>query len=439
MAVLDLGRVVGPQGPQGATGAQGVRGEQGLPGPNQVTNQTATPLTGVLVGDGSVVGVRTIDSTPTADSTGIPTSGGVKSALDGKVPVYGMGKNLLRNWDFSVNQRGITSESNSGSAVYTRSGWKNGRCSYTFNENGTITYAALSGEYNAFLIQYIPDDLRTRQITLSAIIDGTLYSKTFTPSADYESSLGGGVNFRFAYYSSGTHIGTEIQFKHTSQSGITVGYPKLELGTEQTLCHNEGTEANPVWVLNEVPDYEYELYRCITSTADSSDTYANKSLANEQELAKVLHDPAGQNVAVGEYAIYNGQLYTANTAITSSMAASTFASYLTAENNGGFNGLLTKILNPDIITRKITCLVSNNSITIVKGGNFSKYRSPILCVYSDQQGNTVIFTMYLSGTNTPVIRMVLGTATLTAEYSGDDIIVTGIGNWGTGFAIGQRG
>lgn len=61
--------------------------------------------------------------------------------------------------------------------------------------------------------------------------------------------------------------------------------------------------------------------------------------AGTEMLAKVLHDPAGQNVAVGEYAIFNGQLYKANTAITSSMAASTFASYLTAVTGGGLNAV----------------------------------------------------------------------------------------------------
>lgn len=37
---------------------------------------------------------------------------------------------------------------------------------------------------------------------------------------------------------------------------------KLELGSEQTLAHNEGTEENPVWVLNEIPDYGEELRKC---------------------------------------------------------------------------------------------------------------------------------------------------------------------------------
>jgi len=84
MPYIDLGSVVGPQGEQGATGAQGIRGEQGLPGPNQVTNSTATPLTGVLTGNGSVVGVTSVDSAPTDESTNLVSSGGVKTALDAK-------------------------------------------------------------------------------------------------------------------------------------------------------------------------------------------------------------------------------------------------------------------------------------------------------------------------------------------------------------------
>ena len=84
MPVIDLGRVIGPQGPQGAQGAQGQRGEQGFPGPNIVGGDTATTLTGVLVGNGNVVGTRAIDAAPTANSNGFATSGGTKAALDTK-------------------------------------------------------------------------------------------------------------------------------------------------------------------------------------------------------------------------------------------------------------------------------------------------------------------------------------------------------------------
>lgn len=61
MPTVDLGSVVGPQGPQGATGPQGPQGVQGDPGPSQVTGDTSTTLNGVLVGNGSKVSSKPID------------------------------------------------------------------------------------------------------------------------------------------------------------------------------------------------------------------------------------------------------------------------------------------------------------------------------------------------------------------------------------------
>ena len=46
-------------------------------------------------------------------------------------------------------------------------------------------------------------------------------------------------------------------FTVTAQ-GKTIRAVKLELGTEQTLAHQE----NGVWVLNEIPDYGEQLRRC---------------------------------------------------------------------------------------------------------------------------------------------------------------------------------
>lgn len=47
---------------------QGTQGPQGNPGPNQVTSSTTTNLTGILEGNGSIIGVATPDldyATPT--------------------------------------------------------------------------------------------------------------------------------------------------------------------------------------------------------------------------------------------------------------------------------------------------------------------------------------------------------------------------------------
>lgn len=90
----------------------------------------------------------------------------------------------------------------------------------------------------------------------------------------------------------------------------------------------------------------------------------------------------------------------------------------------------------DIIGRKINCLVSNTSVTIVKAADFLRYRAPILCVYTDQNGSLSIWVIK---TVNMTCQTVTGATGLTVEVSGDDFIVSGVGNWGTGFAIGQRG
>lgn len=57
-------------------------------------------------------------------------------------------------------------------------------------------------------------------------------------------------------------------------SSATIRSAKLELGSTQTLAHQE----NGVWVLNEISDKNKELLRCCMSTAISSDTYANNKM-----------------------------------------------------------------------------------------------------------------------------------------------------------------
>ena len=185
MPVIDLGRVIGPQGPQGDTGAQGIRGEQGLPGPNQVTNSTATPLTGVLTGNGSVVGVESIDEAPTADSTGFARSGGTDKAIKGRVPVYGLGKNLIRNWGFAnpVNRRSGSSYTSAGSsAVYAIDGWRIAHGVVTLSDGSINIKFNNSAGSDAILEQLITlKELPVGIYTFSILLaDGTITKGTNT-------------------------------------------------------------------------------------------------------------------------------------------------------------------------------------------------------------------------------------------------------------------
>lgn len=63
-----------------------------------------------------------------------------------------------------------------------------------------------------------------------------------------------------------------VQFRYTSKTIIAM---KLEWGSQQTLCRNIGTQANPIWELNDIPDYDYEFRRCNTAIAHFKPTYGN--------------------------------------------------------------------------------------------------------------------------------------------------------------------
>ena len=74
---------------------------------------------------------------------------------------------------------------------------------------------------------------------------------------------------------------------------------------------------------------------------------------------------------------------------------------------------------------------------------FKLSRNPIFCVYVGQSGSLNIFEIFtgqnssvpFSGTGAMGVANLHGTTTLSAAISGNDIRVTGIGEWGYGFAI----
>lgn len=287
--------------------------------------QPTITANGILKGDGAggvsaaVAGTDyqaplTIDSTPTASSTNPVQSGGVYTDVRTRVPNYGKGVNLLRNWYFvgggtgrgvfPVNQRGKTSGATTNNAYFI-DGWKttygNSIGSWSLDSGGlTITPAAST---YAAIFQLVEDaKLNGKTITASVLhADGVLRSGTIQSRVS-------GTAQNFEPYST-IRMLTDESLRLDYSSAATIVAVKLELGSEQTLAHQE----NGVWVLNDVPDYEYELYRCITSTADSSDTYANKSLATEQQLALVEQGAtASQNLAIGDYFLWSGLSYRVN-------------------------------------------------------------------------------------------------------------------------------
>lgn len=346
MPVIDLGSVVGPQGPQGAAGATGAQGIQGNPGPNQVTDQTSTNLNGVLFGSQSKVTVKPVDSDPTADSTNLVSSGGTDKAIKARMPVYGLGKNLLDNAYFvgggsqqgggqlPINQRGQTSYQTAGAYGIDRwrmQEWNVTARAITINSGNIELTGSASGTCTLTIWQNIENGVKLagKTITVSVLCGASATGRLFVRGNLNDGMYGnvplvpsGLTKYTLTLPDSITGVSIAIgqngSYGGSGNTDIQLLAVKLELGTEQTLCHNEGTAEAPVWVLNEVPDYEYELYRCMTSTADSSDTYANKTLATEQQLAYVESGTTATKTngyAVGEYFCWHGLLYRAKTAI----------------------------------------------------------------------------------------------------------------------------
>ena len=100
---------------------------------------------------------------------------------------------------------------------------------------------------------------------------------------------------------------------------------KLERGGVQTLAHQDSSGN---WVLNEVPDYGEELLKCIQSTADSADTYANKTIATTDYAVNKAGDTmAGALVAHNDtdYSTYKIRNAAILSATPSSMTNGTVA------------------------------------------------------------------------------------------------------------------
>lgn len=196
--------------------------------------------------------------TPTEEQLAAMNSGAtaeIISSVPTKLPMWGMGENLLDNWDFSnpgniVNQRGVTSASSGSYAIDRWSGV------YSIGANG-MTFGAT----NEYAIQkFIATKMQNwdgKQFTASILYsDGTLETGTRIYRASSDS---------YNFISSG-----DIQFNKRADGSImlycktpaSVKAVKFELGTDQTLAHNEGTEGSPVWELNEYQDYGDELVKC---------------------------------------------------------------------------------------------------------------------------------------------------------------------------------
>lgn len=207
-------------------------------------------------------GVNPATSAPLMDGTAAVGTSTKYAREDHVHPVYDqiVRPNLLDNWyfvgggsqqgdgKFPINQRGQT--------VYS----SNGFCLDRWQTEGSLT---ISSGYvttgNVFLQGCetgLMNALLGKTVTLSCLrADGTLVSGQITLPGSYPGSVTkyqAATGLYMALYSGG---GGQIFRIEGSQNIVAV---KLELGTTQTLAHQE----NGVWVLNEIPDYNDEILKC---------------------------------------------------------------------------------------------------------------------------------------------------------------------------------
>lgn len=289
MPEIDLGLVVGPAGAQGAAGpagAEGKQGERGLPGKDGAPGAQGDPGADgksayETASDSGYVGSEAQFGRDLADvqnavkynTAQTLTDEQKQQARDNIGAPAPYNPNLLDNWYFGnpVNQR--------GQAEYTGSGGGNIYCidrwavqfdgtKYTV---ATATLSNISGANAGQMNHLMPNNEAApfvgRQMTLSLLVDNpdgvdvTLNVRDRTRWSHLLPSKTGSGSLITTTGMFGTLNGGEnIQVSFVVQQGKTVNLiaAKLELGSQQTLAHQE----NGVWVLNEIPKFGEQLAAC---------------------------------------------------------------------------------------------------------------------------------------------------------------------------------
>ena len=187
--------IQGPEGPQGPVGPAGPQGPVGPAGPQGEPGPAYTAGENISI-SGSVIATKAFPCNP----------------------------NLLDNWYFGnpVNQRGASGTISRLGYFFDR--WKLVSGSVTINSGGIV----LNGTIAQVLEYAVGQTVTATVLTPDGVTD-------VTPVYDDDTKT----------------------FTVTTQ-GKTIRAVKLELGTQQTLAHQE----NGAWGLNEIPDYGEQLRRC---------------------------------------------------------------------------------------------------------------------------------------------------------------------------------
>lgn len=214
--------------------------------------------------------------------------------------------NLLDNWYFAnpVNQRGKTKY---GGDIYCIDRWFSGSNKVTLEDDGLLI---TSVDRLSIFRQYIefPKLFSGRTVTFSVdseIVSGNWFLTDLSSfsAAHTDYAIHNGVtSYSFPVNNSSAQgpapaIGL---FSSSAGSQIKVRSIKLELGSQQTLAHQD---ADGNWALNEIPDYGEQLARC----QRYFQTFATESLrpTNALDFRPVMRaTPALSTITVGGKTLY---------------------------------------------------------------------------------------------------------------------------------------
>lgn len=168
--------------------------------------------------------------------------------------------NLLDNWYFvnPVNQRGQTSYTGAGYGIDRWITDIDAGGGITITDNGIVIASA--GTYWGTRLDNIAR-LSGKTVTGSVLMsNGTLYSGTIESvkwQMDAAQIIFSNTDTTFYINKTGDDK-AQVEIS-TGRAGVEILAAKLELGSQQTLAHQD---ADGNWVLNEIPDYGEQLARC---------------------------------------------------------------------------------------------------------------------------------------------------------------------------------
>ena len=222
-----------------------------------------------------------VDTNPTGGSTNLITSDAVFKTYQRTC-----NPNLLDNWYFvgGGTGSGVFPVNRRGHLSFTTNGIDRWQAETTGGPAVSVTTSGLyidAGSNYQGILQLLENPTMYNGKTLTAsvlalnngvqefkVIHGTIT----LPSTNTVLINSGGDMSLFLY---GSTSQLSLRIRCLNGAKRTIVAVKIEIGDTQTLCHNEGTDANPVWVLNAIPNYTEQVERCLHNTADSNDVYAN--------------------------------------------------------------------------------------------------------------------------------------------------------------------